>query len=151
MNFAFEITSFVIQSDFLHVVNSSDMGLTALLSLRRKASCGILLPLKSISSAGFKPANLGSNDKHANHYTTEATTCNRQSASKHQRDRIFISLAERASSAQFVYCRWRGWLIDWIDCMIMLIRWDVSEPRPQIGLLFIPRVTCERGEPWWWW
>jgi hypothetical protein len=107
------------------------MGLTALLSLRRKASCGILLPLKSISSAGFKPANLGSNGKHANHYTTEATTCNRQSASKHQRDRIFTSLAERASSAQFVYCRWRGWFIDWlIELTVWSCRWgETSQNR----------------------
>jgi hypothetical protein len=32
-------------------------------------------------------------------------------------------------------------------------RWNktyVSEPRPPTGLLFIPRVICERGEPWWW-
>jgi hypothetical protein len=35
---------------------------TALLPLRRKARCRFLSPL-----AGFEPANLGSNDKHANH------------------------------------------------------------------------------------
>jgi hypothetical protein len=29
--------------------------------------------------------------------------------------------------------------------------WDcVSELRPPTGLLFIPRVICEHGEPWWW-
>jgi hypothetical protein len=33
-----------------------------------------LLPLKSISSAGYKPVKLGSNGKHANHYTAEVTT-----------------------------------------------------------------------------
>jgi hypothetical protein len=32
----------------------------------------IFLP-KAITSAGFQPSNLESNDKHANHYTTEAT------------------------------------------------------------------------------
>jgi hypothetical protein len=30
-------------------------------------------PLKSIASAGFEPANLGSSGKHTNHYTTKAT------------------------------------------------------------------------------
>jgi hypothetical protein len=34
----------------------------------------IIITLKSpLSSAGFERANLGSNFKHANHYTTEAT------------------------------------------------------------------------------
>jgi hypothetical protein len=43
-------------------------------------------------------------------------------------------------------------LIDWlIDWSIMSMGWDVSEPRPQTDLLFIPRVICERREPWWWW
>jgi hypothetical protein len=41
-----------------------------------------------------------------------------------------------------------SWLVDWL---IMSMGWDVSEPRPPTGLLFIPRVICERGEPWWWW
>jgi hypothetical protein len=27
----------------------------------------------------------------------------------------------------------------------------VSELRPSTGLLFIPRVMCEHGVPWWWW
>jgi hypothetical protein len=39
------------------------------------------LPLKSIASAGFQPAKLGSNGKHANHYTTEVT-CGRQAVSR---------------------------------------------------------------------
>jgi hypothetical protein len=34
---------------------------------------------------------------------------------------------------------------------IMMV-WDyVSELRPSMGLLFIPRVMCERVQPWWWW
>jgi hypothetical protein len=49
------------------------MGPSALMPLLSKACCGFLLPLKSIASAGFEPDNLGSNNKHANHYTTEAT------------------------------------------------------------------------------
>jgi hypothetical protein len=46
-------------------------------------------------------------------------------------------------------------LIDWlIDCFYLFIMmgWDyVSELRPPTGLLFIPSVMCEHGEPWWWW
>jgi hypothetical protein len=34
--------------------------------------------------------------------------------------------------------------------MIMSMGWDyVSELRPPTGLLFIPHVTYERGQPWW--
>jgi hypothetical protein len=30
--------------------------------------------------------------------------------------------------------------------------WDyIAEPRPATGILFIPHVICERGEPWWLW
>jgi hypothetical protein len=54
-------------------VKRSDIGQTNLLPLRCKACFGFLSPLKFITSAGFDPANLGSNGKHANHYTTEAT------------------------------------------------------------------------------
>jgi hypothetical protein len=49
------------------------MGPPALLPIRRKVCCGFLLPLKSIASAGFVPATVGSNGKHTNHYTTETT------------------------------------------------------------------------------
>jgi hypothetical protein len=49
------------------------VGTTALLPFRRKASCGFISHLKSITKAGFEPANLVSSGKHANHYTTEAT------------------------------------------------------------------------------
>jgi hypothetical protein len=31
------------------------------------------MPQKTIASSGFEPANLGSNGKHANHYTTQTT------------------------------------------------------------------------------
>jgi hypothetical protein len=34
--------------------------------------------------------------------------------------------------------------------LIVSMGWDVSEPRPPTRL-FIRWVTCERGEPWWWW
>jgi hypothetical protein len=47
------------------------MGPTALLPLRRKAFYGFYHPQNPSSSAGFEHANLGSSDKHANHYTTE--------------------------------------------------------------------------------
>jgi hypothetical protein len=33
-----------------------------------------------------------------------------------------------------------------------MMGWDyVSELWPPSGLLFIPQVMCEHGEPWWWW
>jgi hypothetical protein len=48
------------------------MGTPALLSTR-KVCCGLSSPLKSIASAGYEPATLGSSGKHTNHYTTEAT------------------------------------------------------------------------------
>jgi hypothetical protein len=50
-------------------------GPTDLLPLRRKACCWIVIALKNSSPcAGFKPANFGPSEKHANHYSTE-TTC----------------------------------------------------------------------------
>jgi hypothetical protein len=59
----------------LHVVKSYDMGPPALLvrPIRRKVCCGFLSPLKSIPSAGFEPATLGSSGKQTYHYPTEAT------------------------------------------------------------------------------
>jgi hypothetical protein len=45
---------------YLHAVKPYDVGPTALLLLRRKACCGLLSRLKSIASAGFEIANLGS-------------------------------------------------------------------------------------------
>jgi hypothetical protein len=40
------------------------------------------------------------------------------------------------------------WLIDWL----LMMGWDyVSELRSPTGLLFIPQVICEHGEPWLWW
>jgi hypothetical protein len=52
-----------------------DLTSPALLPLRRKMCNGFLSPLKSIDLTKFEPANIGSNGKHANHYTTEATKC----------------------------------------------------------------------------
>jgi hypothetical protein len=54
-------------------------GPPALLPIRRKLCCGFYSPYKSISSAGFEPATLGSSSRHTNHYTTEATIYNRYS------------------------------------------------------------------------
>jgi len=42
-----------------------DMGLTALLPLRRKACWGIFHPKNPTASAGFEPANLGTKGQHA--------------------------------------------------------------------------------------
>jgi hypothetical protein len=54
---------------FLHAVRRYDVGYPTFLSLRRKVCCAFIA-LKSPS--GFEAANLSSNGKHANHYTTEA-------------------------------------------------------------------------------
>jgi hypothetical protein len=59
---------------FLYAVKSCDIGPTDLLPLRSKACCAFLSPLKTHHSAGYEPANLGSNGKHANHYRTVGTT-----------------------------------------------------------------------------
>jgi hypothetical protein len=49
------------------------MGPTALLPSKGSRAADFY-PLKNLSlSAGFEPAKLGSNDKQANRYTTEAT------------------------------------------------------------------------------
>jgi hypothetical protein len=50
--------------------------------------------------------------------------------------------------AIYLYCTMRNRLIHWL---ITMGRDYVSEPQPQTGLLFIPRVICERGETQWWW
>jgi hypothetical protein len=49
---------------FLHAVKH-DMGQTALLPLRRKACWGFFLPKNPTASAGFEPANLGTEGQHA--------------------------------------------------------------------------------------
>jgi hypothetical protein len=61
---------FILVVEFLDVVKSYNIGPPALLLLR-KACCGFVSPLKTIPSAGYEPANPGSNDKNTNHYTTE--------------------------------------------------------------------------------
>jgi hypothetical protein len=39
-----------------------------------------------------------------------------------------------------------SWGFDWL----IMMGWDyVSELRTPMGLLFIPQVICEHGEPWW--
>jgi hypothetical protein len=35
---------------------------------------------------------------------------------------------------------------------LIMTGWDyVWQLRPSTGLLFLPRMICEHGEPWWWW
>jgi hypothetical protein len=46
-------------------------GAMASLPLRRNSFCDFIAIKNPSSSAGFQPANLGSNCKHNNHYTTE--------------------------------------------------------------------------------
>jgi hypothetical protein len=66
---------FILASDILHAIKSYDMGPPALLTLWRKGCYRFLLPVKvhRLASAGFEHANFGSNGKHVNYYTTEAT------------------------------------------------------------------------------
>jgi hypothetical protein len=46
------------------------------------------------------------------------------------------------------FCCHMYWLID----RLIMMGWDyVSELWPPTSLLFIPRVTCQHGGPWWWW
>jgi hypothetical protein len=42
-------------------------------------------------------------------------------------------------------CTLKYWTIDYLN---MKEKDYVSELRPPTGLLFIPRVICETGEPW---
>jgi hypothetical protein len=56
---------------FLSCRKFLDVGPTALLLLRRNSCCGFFSIENPSFSAGFKPAILGSNGKHANQYTTE--------------------------------------------------------------------------------
>jgi hypothetical protein len=64
------------------------------------------------------------------------------------------------------YMQWNLRVISEIPCMIFivtgiisLIDWffdydyvglDISESQPPSGVLFIPRVICVNGKPWWW-
>jgi hypothetical protein len=66
-----EVFLLILATFFLHMVKYYDMEPTALLPLRRKTCCGFYHTQKSIASAGFEPANLGSNSKYAKHYSTE--------------------------------------------------------------------------------
>jgi hypothetical protein len=57
-----------------HAIKSYDLRLPALLPFRSKECCGFLYsPYEFISSAWLDRTKLGSNGKHAKHYTTEAT------------------------------------------------------------------------------
>jgi hypothetical protein len=58
---------------FLLAVKSYDMGPTALLPFRGSCAADFIALKDFISSAGFEPANLGSNGKHA---ITEVTFLN---------------------------------------------------------------------------
>jgi hypothetical protein len=63
---------------------------------------------------------------------------------------IFLTLdiqgpiIQKFEPPQSINCEWRFMMT------IMSMRWDnVSELRPPTGLLFIPCITYEHGEPWW--
>jgi hypothetical protein len=68
-----EVCLFILTGYFLScrkILRHRSAGFT---SLRKKACCGFLSPLKTIASAVFGPTNLGSNGKHAKNYFTQAT------------------------------------------------------------------------------
>jgi hypothetical protein len=73
MNLAFEALLFTLQTYFLYVAKSYDRADGFTSPSKEGVLCGFLSPLKSIASAESEPVNLGSNGKHANHYTTDAT------------------------------------------------------------------------------
>jgi hypothetical protein len=64
MNLAFEISLFILQSDFLHARKSYAMGSMALLPLQRKMCCIFPLASKFIALDRFEPTNLASSSKH---------------------------------------------------------------------------------------
>jgi hypothetical protein len=66
---------------------------TTLLPLRTKECCGFLSP-----SAAFEPANLRSNGKHANHYTTEDDSGTFKIAeNKHCYNKVAVSVLKMKS------------------------------------------------------
>jgi hypothetical protein len=72
MNLDIELSLFTLPSDFSLAVKSYDMGANSFTSPPKGGVLRIFIALKNPSpSAGFKPANLGSDGKYASHYTTE--------------------------------------------------------------------------------
>jgi hypothetical protein len=69
MNSDFEISLFIIRSDFLHAAKILRHEAESFTFLLNKEECCGLSPLKIHGPARFEQANLGSNGKHANHYT----------------------------------------------------------------------------------
>jgi hypothetical protein len=69
MNLAFKAYLFLLLSDFFTCCVVLRHGATTFSSCPKEGVLRI-----SIASAGFEPANRGSNGKHAKHYTTEATS-----------------------------------------------------------------------------
>jgi hypothetical protein len=62
---------FILPKSFLHAVKSYNMGPLAILPSEGRLAAEFV----AVASTGFEHANLGSRGKHANHYTTEVTTC----------------------------------------------------------------------------
>jgi hypothetical protein len=58
MNLAFEVSLFILQSDFLHAVKSYKRS-TVLLSLWTKACCGVMVSMDSMSLFQHVPAEYG--------------------------------------------------------------------------------------------
>jgi hypothetical protein len=76
INLTFEIPVFIPQSDFFACCKIFRHGASGLTSPLKKLCCGFLSPLKIHPLVRVWTANLGSNGKHANHYTTKAIAVN---------------------------------------------------------------------------
>jgi hypothetical protein len=64
----------ILRSDFLHAVKYCDMRPTALVPSEGRRTADFVIASKNPPPRpGLNPLTLGSNSKHPNHYTTEAT------------------------------------------------------------------------------
>jgi hypothetical protein len=68
MNLVFRASWTTLQSDFLHGIKRLHF------PFEGRRAVDFYHAKKSIASAGFERANLASNGKHTNHYTTKATS-----------------------------------------------------------------------------
>jgi hypothetical protein len=73
INLAFEISLVIHVGVFNRPLNLTTWGWRLYFLYEGRRAEDFYRSCKSFDSAGFHPANLGLNGKHANHYTTEAT------------------------------------------------------------------------------
>jgi hypothetical protein len=69
-----------------------------------------------------------------------------------RRQTLWFHLAQHVDQWQLKILNYhKRWAVTWVaEMMTVMILWDyVSELRPSTGLLFIPQMIYEHGEPWW--